>query len=199
MNIITERTVEIPFVLERLPERGIILDIGCCEATYLNAFKSDARVVYAIDPRPCFSEIPDGVIFENTDTFNYYPSVRFDCITCVSTIEHIGLPYYGQPKVYFGDIVTVRRMYHWLKPSTGMLLLTVPAGRSATYSWFRQYSPTQLRKLLSCYHIDEIIYYAFKNERYVPIREDEVLEYDYHHRVGRAGAVACCVARRQDR
>jgi SAM-dependent methyltransferase len=51
----------------------------------------------------------------------------FDVITCISTLEHIGIGHYGDQLLGQGDRLAVATMHRLLK-AEGSLLLTVPFG-----------------------------------------------------------------------
>ncbi len=52
----------------------------------------------------------------------------FDAVTCLSTIEHIGLGAYGESQSEEGeDVAAMRRIRELAKPG-GVLVLTVPYG-----------------------------------------------------------------------
>ncbi len=61
----------------------------------------------------------------------------FDMITCISTLEHIGVGYYGDGKDEKGDQSAVATMHRLLK-SGGSLLLTVPFAASFTQDNFQR-------------------------------------------------------------
>ncbi|RLF82421.1 hypothetical protein DRN38_00175 [Thermococci archaeon] len=73
----------------------------------------------------------------------------FDIIIAISTIEHIGLPCYGQkiqdPQ---GDIKTMRKIWKWLKKG-GIAIITLPFGKPHHPPTFeRVYSMDSLEVLL---------------------------------------------------
>ena len=54
----------------------------------------------------------------------------FDVVTCISTIEHVGLGAYGEPPgAKDSDMVAMRRIRELTKPG-GLLVLTVPLGEA---------------------------------------------------------------------
>jgi SAM-dependent methyltransferase len=58
-----------------------------------------------------------------------FPEDHFDIIIAISTVEHVGLPAYGQTLLdEDGDIKAMEKMYRWLKRG-GFVIVTVPYGR----------------------------------------------------------------------
>ena len=189
---INERSVEIPWILEHVPRFGTVLDIGSCEATYLADLQRLGLTVHAMDPRGCEDSIPPGVVFHRTSIIgNDLPRGSFDTVLLVSTLEHIGLPYYDQPAFAGGDRLTLAEVRELLRPE-GLLLASVPAGQSKVASWYRQYSPADLEELFRHWTC-EIEYRALVGTAYKPIPEQDVVRYDYrdrHDLAMGAGAVA---------
>jgi len=83
--------------------------------------------VYGIDTR--MFDAPPGVIFEVRDA-GAMPaewSGEFDCVTCVSTLDHVGLAAYGNaPRT--GALLEVADEIRRVTAPGGRLLLTVPFG-----------------------------------------------------------------------
>lgn len=194
----TERVIEVPWALNQIPQSGVVLDIGSCDATYLGAIQQPDRQLHCMDPRGCRENIPPGAIFYHDSVIgNDLPRAYFDAALMVSVVEHIGLPCYGQAPITDGDQFAIAECWSLLKPG-GRLIVTVPAGQDKVVSWYRQYSPARLRRLFQGWRA-EFSYWAFDGRVYVPISEDEVEQYDYreYYNVGLgAGAVAGIVAYR---
>jgi SAM-dependent methyltransferase len=192
----TERVVEIPWALARLPQRGRVLDVGSCEATYLRDVVNSGRELHGLDPRDCRTELPPEVRFHGHSLLgNDLPAASFDAVLALSTIEHIGLPSYGQPAFQGGDALAMAEIARLLVPG-GRAILTVPAGLSKVASWYRQYSPEDLDRLLAGW-VHEISFWAYEGRAYRPIDRDALDQYDYrdrHDPDAGAGAVAGIVA-----
>src|SRR5437762_10705562 len=100
-----ERVVEIPWVLAKLPQSGLVLDVGSCDATYLSAIVTLDRHLECLDPRDCSSSLPPGIRFHRQSLFgNSLPRNRFDSVLMLSVLEHLGLPTYGQDPIVRGDV-----------------------------------------------------------------------------------------------
>jgi hypothetical protein len=195
--MVTERVVEVPWALAQLPHSGTILDVGSCEATYLAALATPGRTLHCIDPRPGPISLPPGAVFHEQSLFdNSLAAGAYDAVLLLSTLEHLGLPVYGQPFVRCGDVLALGEVARLLVPG-GQLIATVPVGRSRLATWYRQYSPDDLRSLFRSWSV-EVVYWAHELGRYVPCDEGSVVASEYRetfdHRAG-AGAVAGIVAR----
>ena len=191
-----ERVIEIPWALQQLPQAGRILDVGSCEATYLGVVWQPDRELHCIDPRDCSREVPARAIFHHQSLIgNNLPRDFFDAVLLISVLEHIGLPCYAQEPFPYGDEMALAEVRELLKPGAPAIL-TVPVGQSKIVSWYRQYSPADLRRLFWGWDY-RISYWGFDGSGYRPIEEDEVEAHDYREffdpRAG-AGAVAGIVA-----
>jgi SAM-dependent methyltransferase len=192
-----ERVVEVPWALSVLPQVGLVLDVGSCEATYLAAIQNRGRVLHCIDARECAEAMPEGAVFHQQNILeNTLEAGAYDAVLFLSTLEHIGLPTYGQPLFGDGDRRALDAAARLLAPS-GRLVVTVPAGRSRTATWFRQYAPKDLRDLFRNWSF-EARYWGFDGASYVAIEESSVIRYEYRETFNDdsgAGAVAGIVAR----
>jgi hypothetical protein len=196
----SERVVEIPWALAQLPQNGVILDVGSCEAIYLPIIAQPGRVLHCLDPRDCAAEIPgDAIFYHQSIIGNTLPGNYYDAVLALSTIEHIGLPHYDQKPFPDGDTLTLSEIARLLKPA-GRAVITVPAGQSKVMSWYRQYSPPDLQRLLAGWQA-RVTYWGFNGVEYVLIEEAQVETYDYfdrnnaHQRAGAIAGIVCTKAR----
>jgi SAM-dependent methyltransferase len=191
-SMTTERVVEIPWALQALPHRGRILDVGSCEATYLESLVNPGRELHCLDPRDCRSDLPPEARFHHQSLLgNDIPASSFDAVLVLSTLEHIGLPSYEQPAFPHGDVLALAEIARLLVPG-GRAVLTVPVGQSKAASWYRQYSAEDLDRLLDGW-IHEVTFWGYDGQAYRRIGRDELDQYDYrdrHDREAGAGAVA---------
>jgi hypothetical protein len=193
-----ERVVEIPWLFQNIPQKGLILDIGSCEAVYLDAIPQHDRILHCIDIRECYKNIPThALFFQESIIGNSLIPYRYDAVVVISTLEHIGLPYYEQDPFQYGDILALAEIKRLLKPGK-TALITVPAGRSKITHWYRQYSPDDLKRLFKNWDTN-ISYWGSKGSQYVTIEIDDVSSFDYIDSMipetQKAGAVACIIAR----
>lgn len=192
----TERVIEVPWCLQQIPQTGRILDVGSCGAFYLGAIQQEDRELHCLDPRDCAREMPPGAVFHHQSLIgNTLRPSSYDAVLVLSVLEHVGLPCYGQEPFPHGDDLAIAEVWELLKRDAP-LLLTVPAGQSKVVTWYRQYSPRDLHRLLAGWRF-EVRYWGFDGSAYEPIPEDEVERYDYRDRGDRlagAGAVAAVKA-----
>lgn len=191
-----ERVVEIPWALSRLPQVGTVLDVGSWSATYLDIIPTADRFLHCLDPQDCRDSIPPQAIFHQESIIgNQLPRHSYDCVLLLSTIEHIGLPTYGLHPFMYGDRLTLAEVAELLAPG-GYAVVTVPVGASSITSWYRQYSPADLKALFWGWDT-EITYWGRQGRLYVPIEEADVGRYSYRYgwqETFGAGAVAGIVA-----
>jgi len=162
-----ERSVEVPWALERTRDARRVLDVGCSTSDYLaemaSAGSPHGRRVYGLDPdtpRP----IRNVGVVKGSIVAPPFPPASFDLILCVSTVEHIGLPIYGQHEFPHGDILAMRHMRRLLAPR-GRLLLTVPFGRAQVNPWFRVYDRRGLRRLTGGFRALSTAFYRLRTNR----------------------------------
>lgn len=191
-----ERVIEIPWALQQLPQAGRVLDVGSCEAVYLGVVQQPDRELHCLDPRDCSREVPAGAVFHHQSLIgNDLPRSSYDAVLLISVLEHIGLPCYEQVPFPGGDEAALAEVRDLLKPGAPAIL-TVPAGQSKIVSWYRQYSPADLRRLFADWDY-RIAYWGFDGADYRPIEESDVEAFDYRERYdpqAGAGAVAGIVA-----
>lgn len=177
----TERFIEEPWCLARLRGTRVVLDVGNAHAgkSYLQKLASlHIPDLYGIDlspiapmlmtdhtgrQRPLLTAVQGDI--RQTD----FPSDFFDAITCISTIEHVGMDnrHYGvkdAPSTDRCDRAAIVEMCRITKPR-GRLLLTVPFGTFQNHGWFVQYDMTYLVQLISTsgYDVSEMHFFKYRN------------------------------------
>ncbi|HZS94091.1 MAG TPA: DUF268 domain-containing protein [Chloroflexota bacterium] len=181
--------------MSQLPAEGLILDVGSCDADYLTEVGRPGRYVHRLDPRDCSGDGKPGLFYHSSLIGNALPASSYDAVLVLSTLEHIGLPCYGQMPFIQGDVLALTEIRRLLKPG-GTAIVTVPAGRSKITNWYRQYSPADLRRLFRGWDAT-IEYWAWNGRSFEPTPESEIERFDYFDRHGPdegAGAVAGVVA-----
>jgi Methyltransferase domain len=137
---LSERVVEIPWVIRRLGDRGRrVLDAGTAFApmVYKRQLIRRSQTVEMVDLAA--TEIPGLASHVGDLRALPFASGSFDLAICVSTLEHVGLDnaQYGIESGGDGDSVALRE----LGRVAGTVLVTVPAGRDENMGWQRQYTP----------------------------------------------------------
>ena len=155
----SQRAVEYPWVIENVkklcPKGARILDVGCAESLLAYELISLGYEVWGIDIND-YPFKPKRMIFVKRDIRDTgLPSNFFDAVVCVSTLEHIGLPVYGQENLDLeGDYKAMREIWRILKPG-GYLFLTTPfAGKNMRrVPGERQYNLERLKRLTQGFEI----------------------------------------------
>jgi SAM-dependent methyltransferase len=152
----SERVVEVPWVLARIDLSGSseVLDTGSAFAPHayrrlLRRLAARCRL-HLVDLVDC--DVPGASASRADIRALPFETDRFDFVTCISTLEHIGLDNRqygidGQRDHDAGDLVALRELGRVLRPG-GSLLVTVPSGVDADHGSFRQYSPATWRSLV---------------------------------------------------
>ena len=141
--------MEVPWTRQRVGAARRVLDVGCSTSDYLADLARTGshhdRHIYGLDP-DAPQPIRNVGAVKGTIVAPPFPPASFDLILCISTVEHIGLPIYGQHEFPHGDVLAMRHVRRLLTPG-GRLLLTVPFGRAQVNPWFRVYDRPGLRRL----------------------------------------------------
>jgi SAM-dependent methyltransferase len=197
-----DRSVEVPWALERVGNARRVLDVGCSTSHYLAELAREeprrGRRVYGLDP-DAPQPIRNVGVVRGTVVVPPFPTGSFDLILCISTVEHIGLPIYGQREFPHGDTLAMRYMRRLLAPG-GRLLVTVPFGRAQVNPWFRVYDSRGLRRLRGGFRTLSAAFYRLRRdgsstlgqaqgatdagcEWYEPCRAADLCEaeYDFEH------------------
>jgi SAM-dependent methyltransferase len=160
------RVVEDSYVFSKLMgmKDGKAVDVGCvARHNYISpALALSGWDVYGVDIRSEWQfHHPNFHFLQEDIRHSTLPSNDFDLVTCVSTLEHIGLVgYYGnQEEVINGDAQAITQIKRILKPN-GILLLTVPyANKYSVRPGVRVYNMFTLNKILVGFTvIDKVIY-----------------------------------------
>lgn len=152
-----ERIVEIPFTfaaVAQLPFAARILDVGAAESTISLSLASLGHHVTALDPRGYPFAHPN--LTEAATVVETYESKdgSFDAVLLVSTLEHVGLGFYGEQGGPEGaDRRALQRLGRMLD-SRGVVVLTVPYGKAQVTDKERVYDDRALEELLDGWAID---------------------------------------------
>lgn len=161
-----ERIIERPFVFQNLPKKGRILDIGCSDSIMPIEIASLGYETYGNDLKKYPYRYP-GFKFIQGDAFKLdFPDNYFDAITCISTLEHVGLS-----KDFSGntgkrkDKLLIEKIRKMLKKK-GILMLTIPFGarRILENKYTRIYDSEECRWLFSGFRRIKQRYFYQKGE-----------------------------------
>jgi hypothetical protein len=196
---LSERVVEIPWVLHRLGESrsGRVLDIG-------TAF-SPMVYKWLLVRQPHTVEVADlaevdipGVRSHLADVRSLpLASDRFDVAICLSTLEHIGMDntQYNVQSGGGGDVEALRELGRVAR----RVLVTVPAGGDRDMGWQRQYAPSTFRRVvqdagLEVERLDVFVHDPL--DGWVPAEEGSVGDRTYGEGAIAAAASICAELRR---
>jgi SAM-dependent methyltransferase len=144
-------------------KRGKILDVGCSSNTYSETISDLDKYllkmgyeIYGLDVGKCKFKHPNFRFIRKHIQELDYPENYFDAVTCVSTIEHIGLPFYvplhGTKVELNGDLKAMEQMKRVLKKG-GCTLITGPYGVSKVTEHFRIYDHSRLERLVEGFKV----------------------------------------------
>jgi len=171
---VTERIIDNGFVfmsLHDLPYESKILDVGCCENTISLQLACLGFKVYGIDINEYPFYHPKLTFVKGSICKTNFEDNFFDAVIAVSTLEHIGLGWYGDSKED-SDIKAVNEIKRILKPR-GKFILTVPYGVKQTTKVFRVYDKQDIKKLTEGFEIIDVRYSKNFEDKYWSVSTEE--------------------------
>ena len=162
--LLNERIIEIPFAIDALsgiPKTSKVLDLGCMESVLPLFLAGLGFKVTGFDFREYPYRVPNFEFRQGSILELPFEKDSFEAATCVSTIEHIGIGFYDDPKDNVSsDIKGMSEVRRVLKTG-GLLILTVPFGKALVNNQQRIYGREGLDKLLAGFSVKTIKF--FKN------------------------------------
>lgn len=159
--VVTERAVEIPFVLRSLslPAGSRVLDVGSRWSPlplHLSALglKTVAVDLARVDLRGAGLDVVRADMRRSP-----FRGSAFDAVIVVSTLEHVGLAVYDARSNQEDDFRLMEELRKVVRPA-GLLLLTVPYGRAGQGPGQRSYDQSRLARVTEGWAIVEASYYV---------------------------------------
>lgn len=182
----TERQVEVPWLLEKVKGSKIILDVGSMDARYLDKLAEQSRELWLADPRLTSTPLPAG-IYAFTGRCDNLPEIwdgKFDLVTSISTLDHVGLNAYGQTAEDGLLEATVKEMARVMAPG-GRLLVTVPFGRDHVTTHpggdQRVFDMAALKKLFpaSDWEWQSVTFWKLEDDNYIEATQADASQAEY--------------------
>jgi ubiquinone/menaquinone biosynthesis C-methylase UbiE len=189
---VSERILEHIFVHTRLPPPPAhVLDLGCAESTNAIELASFGYRVEGVDLRPLPVLHPAFAMIRADVTRLPFADQTFDAVVSLSTIEHVGLDWYGPISERPTDHQAIQEARRVLRPG-GRLILTVPFGRPVMTPVQRVYDRALLDGLLRPFQCLETVYGIRDGEAWSLTADGAAAE--CVHSAERVSAVALVVA-----
>ena len=171
-----EQIIEKAWILRHLgdlPAGSRILDIGSVESSLALELASNGFRVTATDYRDYPLRHPNLEFLRADFCRTPLESETYDLIISLSTVEHIGIGFYGDPSDS-SEEVAMKAIYRLLKPG-GKLLITVPFGQRAATPLHRIYDSIALRALLQDFEIQKLEFGVKTDEKtwVMPVPEEK--------------------------
>lgn len=159
LSSVNERIVEQMYAfraLHPLQPGARVLDVGSVESTIPLSLAAFGYEVTALDPRPYPFRHPSLTVVESRLEDWDPKGAVFDAVLCVSTVEHIGLGWYGEDRQDDGaDRRALDRLRSLLRADDSLLVLTVPYGTAAVDEVERTYDDGGLSRLLEGWNVQD--------------------------------------------
>lgn len=168
-EIISERLIEYPLVFRHLPPApATVLDVGCRYSNLVLQMAGLGYRVSGLDLQPYPYSHPNLEFIKGDIRYTGFPDNFFDCVTAVSTVEHIGLGFYESTSPDpAGDAKSIVQIHRILKPR-GRLIFTAPFGQSAVTPSYRVYSQKGLDKLFKKFSRKAYSYFSNRTGSWIP-------------------------------
>ena len=177
----SDRYLEYPWMLENIDiTQGRLLDVGSTASNMLYDLLPKTVEINSIDlnAKPIGN---DRIKFSVGDIRKTeYPDNFFDMVTCISTLEHIGVSgRYGSDDDPAGDIKAMKEIKRILK-SGGAALISVPYGIKDVLPINKLYNKGRINELLRDFSSVEIEYkkYSKKFNLWLTVDEAEAAKTD---------------------
>lgn len=159
------RDIEWGWILSHVPHRGeSILDFGCGRSPLSLWMAQLGHFVMAVDLEPCqWPYRHERLSFIRGDVRRLELNAgAYSVIVNCSSVEHVGLSgrYGVKEDEPDGDLAVMKCLHRLLKPS-GLMLLTIPVGRDASFPpLHRVYGGCRLPSLLEGFKVETNEFWA---------------------------------------
>jgi len=196
----SERVVERSWLFREtaaLASGSRILDVGCSESLVSFELASAGFHVVGVDIRDYPLQHPNLQFLRADICDTGLQAASFDAGIALSTVEHIGLGFYGDTHDDATLDGAMREIWRVLRPGAS-LLVTVPFGRAALTPQHRIFDSDSLRSLLSRFEIEKLEFAVKLDLRtwQFPAPEAEAVAKDHDSESYAPGAVALAVCRK---
>ena len=181
---LTERSVELPWLVAHIGMPRRLLDIGSADAVYVALFYELCRDLWLCDTREFAASAPVEKYIGSAHQLPADWRGCFDLVTCVSVLDHVGLDAYGNTSNE-GMLPAMIAEMHRVLVEGGRLLVTVPVGRPQVTTHpqggQRVFAVTELLALFdaSAWTIQDMQIWKLQDERYTDAKPAAVAEADY--------------------
>lgn len=150
----SDRYIEYPWLLENINlKSGRLLDIGSTIGDLLSGSLPQDVEIHCLNLNDKKFNSREIKFKKGDIRQSGYPDNYFDLISCISTLEHIGVAgRYGCDEDPAGDFKAMAEIKRILKPG-GELLLSVPYGASDVLPINKLYNKTRIENLFSGWEI----------------------------------------------
>lgn len=172
--IVSSRIIENAFVIKNvsnLPKGSKILDFGCAESILALQLACMGYKITGVDIQN-YALRHSNIEFVKGDFLKTEFKKEFDCVVAVSSVEHMGLGFYGDPTDKDGDLKTMEKISKILKPQ-GTLIITVPFGHDSS-SWERSYDEERLKRLLEKFKIMQSEHYVKHQDSWIEVNKEDL-------------------------
>jgi 2-polyprenyl-3-methyl-5-hydroxy-6-metoxy-1,4-benzoquinol methylase len=159
-----ERIFEYPLTIAALAELPVpcrIADVGGTSSLLPLELTSLGHEVHVLDLRPCSLKHPCLFTHQINLFDNKFEDNFFDAVTCISVIEHVGLPRYGGEARPDADFEMMKEFARLIRPK-GRLIISAPYGKGhdpgteGAPMGYRIYDRKRLEKLLAKFKIEKL-------------------------------------------
>jgi SAM-dependent methyltransferase len=205
-----ERAVEYPWVLSRIPSDDSVnfLDAGSAlnykDILEHKNLKNKKITIVNLNPEEnCFWHKEISYLFSDIRNLPFKDNC-FDLITCVSSLEHVGMDnaIYSDNQKYrekevFDFEKAVLELKRVLRPG-GKVLITVPFGKYENFGWFQQFDAKLVNRISDVFEPQKkkVDYYKYTKSGWDVSSEESCKNVQYSKVINEdsaaaAGSVAC--------